>query len=58
MIISDYRLNELRQGVWGHLSCVQDKTPYRKRKTDYWEGGGIQAVRKQQYTESVADSEN
>ncbi|MCG8626156.1 MAG: hypothetical protein MJE68_29690 [Proteobacteria bacterium] len=46
IIRSDYRLNELQQGVWGHSTCVREKRPYCKRDTDYWEGGGIQAVRK------------
>jgi hypothetical protein len=35
-------------GVWEHPSCVREKRPYGKRDMDYWEGGGIQAVRKRQ----------
>ena len=58
IIRSDYRLNELQRGVWGHPSCVREKRPYCKRDTDYWEGGGIQAVRKRQRTEAEATSAN
>ena len=53
IIRSDYRLNELQQGVWGHPSCVREKRLYCKSNMEYWEGGGIQAVRKQQPTKSV-----
>ena len=58
IIRSDYRLNELQWGVWRHPSCVREKRPYCKRDTDYWEGGGIQAVRKRQRTEAEATPES
>ena len=58
IIRSDYRLNELQWGVWGQPSCVREKRPYCKRDTDYWEGGGIQAVRKRQRTEAEATPES
>ena len=34
IICSDYRLEQMRQGVWGHPSCVRVKRSYRKRN-DY-----------------------
>ena len=46
IIRSDYRLEQMRQGVWGHPSCVRNKRSYRKRNDEYWNGGGIQVVRK------------
>ena len=58
IIRSDYRLNKLQQGVCGHPTCVLEKRPYCKRDTDYWEGGGIQAVRKRQRTEHEATPES
>ena len=58
IIRSDYHLNELQQGVWGHPSCVREKQPYHKRNTNYWEDGGIQAVRKRQPTGSATASES
>ena len=53
IIRSDYRLNEFQQGVWGHSNCVRER-----RDMDYWEGGGIQAVRKRQQTEHEATLES
>ena len=41
-----------------HPTCVREKRPYCKRDTDYWEGGGIQAVRKRQRTEHEATPES
>ena len=40
IIRSDYRLEQMRQGVRGHPSCVRSKRSYQKRNDEYWNGGG------------------
>ena len=40
---SDYRLNEMRHGVWDIL-VVREKKSYHKRDDARWNGGGIQEL--------------
>lgn len=42
----DYRLEAMRQGVWGHPSCHREKRKYTQRDDEYWNNGGIQEARK------------
>ena len=53
IIRSEARQEALRQGVWDHPTCVRQKRSYSQRDKDYWEGGGIQEMRKR----SRGDSE-
>ena len=46
IIKSDYRLEVLKRGVWGHSSCDREKRKYTKQDEEYWDEGGIQEVRK------------
>ena len=46
IIRSDYRLEVLKRGAFGHPSCEREKRPYTKRDNEYWDEGGIQEVRK------------
>lgn len=54
IIRSEARQEALRQGVWNHPTCVRQKRSYDKRDADYWEGGGIQEVRKRAREESTS----
>ena len=42
----DYRLEAMRQGVWGYPSCHREKRKYTQRDDEYWNNGGIQEARK------------
>ena len=42
----DYRLEGMRQGVWGHPSCHREKMKYTQRDDEYWNNGEIQETRK------------
>jgi len=46
IIRSDARLEMLVSGTDGHPSCERRKRPYTKHDDDYWNGGGIQEVRR------------
>ena len=46
IVRSDYRLEVMRQGVWGHPSCQREKRKYTQCDEDYWSNGGIQEARK------------
>ena len=48
---SECRQEALRQGVWEHPSCVQQKRNYSKVDSDYW-NEGIKEVRKRSRTEN------
>ena len=52
IIKSDFRLESLKQGVWGHGSCDREKRKYTKRNDKYWNEGGIQEVRKRAWVSS------
>ena len=46
IIGSDFRLESLKRGVWGHGSCDPEKVKYTKKNDECWNEGGIQEVRK------------
>lgn len=46
IIRTESRQEALQQGVWGHPTCIRQKRGYNKVDSDYWDHGGIQAVRK------------
>ena len=46
IIRSEYRQEALQEGVWDHPTCVRQKRSYTKHDDGYWNGGGIQDVRK------------
>ena len=54
IIRSEARQQALRQGVWDQPTCVCQKQSYAKRDESYWEGGGIQEVRKRARKESTS----
>ena len=49
---TDFRLESLKRGVWGHSSCDREKRKYTKRNNEYWNEGGIQQVRKRAWESS------
>ena len=46
IIRTEYRQEALQQGVCDHPTCVRQKRNYSKVDSNYWDQGGIQAVRK------------
>ena len=46
IIRTECRQEALQQGVCDHPTCVRQKRNYSKVDSDYWDQGGIQAVRK------------
>ena len=57
IIRSEFRQEALRQGVWNHSTCIRQKRNYTKVDSGYWDGGGIQEVRKRSRGDDTASPE-